>query len=113
MIEFEKMLDGLIKYIDEKFIVNMNNLQEIGVRIILGEVYDNRGKIKELLLNNGIVKTFGYIDNEGNIDIEKLMNRLKKEIQNKGKLEITVPMYGKMIFTPEDVDEIYNYIRGV
>lgn len=110
MIKFDNVITGLINYANENLLPGMNDLQEIGARLILAEIYERREVLKAELIKNGVVKTFGIMDSDGDLDIERLMNRLKTEIQNKGKLEISVPMYGKFIFKPEDIDMIYEYI---
>lgn len=111
MVKFEKILDGLMAYINENIMPGLNNMQEIGARLLLGEIYDSRETLKKMLMENGIIKTFGYMDEEGNVDIERLLARLKTEIKNKGELEVSVPLYGKFKFKPEDIDVINEYIK--
>lgn len=112
MMNYDKTVEGLIEYINDVLIPGMNPLQEIGARVILGELYEQRSAIKDLMLKNGIVKTFGIMDSEGNMNIERLLVRLKTEIAKKGKVDVSIPGYGKFTFKAEDIDEIYKYMKG-
>jgi hypothetical protein len=40
------------------------------------------------------------------------MRDLKREIERKGKLTVEIPMFGKISFLPQDIDEIYREITG-
>jgi hypothetical protein len=73
---------------------------------------DNKDSIRKSLMDNGFIRTFGFIDSEGMIDLEGIANSLKKEISRKGKLSISIPMFGKLTFVPEDIDTLCNYIKG-
>lgn len=110
---FDQVINGITKYIDREIYSGMNDLQEIVARIAIGRVIENRENIKNALINNGVIRTFGIIDQDGMVDIENLSKELQREIERKGKLTISVPMFGKLTFTPEDVDVIKQYITGV
>ena len=113
MVKFENVITGLINYANDQLIPNMNTLQEIGFRIVLGELYDRRNELYKIYEKNGLLRTLGLFNDSGEMDIERLLSRLKMELQRKEKLEVVVPMYGKFVFTPEDVDMIYDYINKV
>ena len=108
--KFEKVIDGISRYVTAEIYAGMNDIQELMARIAVGRVISNEETIKESLINNGIVRTFGLIDSEGMVDVDGLRNELKREIERKGKISISIPMFGKLTFTPEDVDVIYKYI---
>lgn len=110
--KYENVIDGIIRYIDREIYSGMNDFQEIVARIAIGRVIDNRESIKSALMNNGIIRTFGIIDSDGFVDIDRLSEELKREIERKGKLTISVPMFGKLTFNPNDVDILRQYISG-
>lgn len=112
MIEFEKVVNGLSQYINKNIYVGMNDWQEIAARIAVSRVLDNEEKIKKFLMENGYVRTFGVMDDEGNIDIENLGKELKQAVELKEKVVVSVPFFGKMTFTSKDVDELYREITG-
>ena len=112
MVEFEKALDGIVKYIDSELLPKMNDVQEFTARVLIGRVINNTNNIKETITNNGYIRTFGIIDNEGMVDIEGLAKDIKREIIHKGKVAFNVPMFGKMTFVPSDVDVLHKMICG-
>lgn len=107
---FEKVIDGVSNYIDSNIYSGMNDLQEFIARIVVGRVIDNSAEIKSALANNGVIRTFGFIDEEGMIDVDHLMSDIKNEIRRKGEIHISIPMFGKLKFVPEDVDVLHRFI---
>lgn len=112
MVEFNRIIDGLARYLNNNLYSKMNDWQEIIARIAVGRIIGNPESLKQSLMGNGIVRTFAVMDSEGNVDLEPLARDLKREIERKGKLTLDVPMFGKMSFTAADVDEIYREITG-
>lgn len=112
MVEFNRIIDGVARYLNNNLYSKMNDWQEIIARIAVGRIIGNPESLKQSLMGNGIVRTFAVMDSEGNVDLEPLARDLKREIERKGKLTLDVPMFGKMSFTAADVDEIYREITG-
>ena len=112
MVEFNRVIDGLSRYINNNFYSKLNDWQEILARLAVARVVNNPETLKQSLQANGIVRTFAVMDSEGNVDLEPIMRDLKKEIERKGKLTIELPMFGKISFLPQDIDEIYREITG-
>lgn len=110
--EFEKVLHGIAKYIDKEIIPGMNAVQEFSARVIIGRIMHNGKALKELLVNNGFIKTFGIVDEHGLIELKPIAHDIKREIARQEKITFDVPMFGKMTFSPSDVDTLYYTITG-
>lgn len=110
--KFEDIIHGISKYINDEIYPGMNDWQELFARVAVGRFLDNETALKETIVNNGFIKTFGIMDTEGMFEIDALMHDIKKEISKKGKMEFHIPMFGKLIFKPEDVDVLYKTITG-
>jgi hypothetical protein len=110
--EFEKVIDGISRYIDNEIYSGMNDLQEFAARVLLGRFIGNESNVKDMLINNGFIRTFGIIDADGMIDVESLMHDIKREISRKERITFAVPMFGRMTFVPSDVDNLYRTITG-
>ena len=110
--EFEKVINGIAKYIDKEVYPAMNDLQEFGARILVGRILNNQQAVKSALINNGFIRTFGVIDSDGMIDVEELAKEIKTELSKKEKITFNIPMFGKMTFKPSDVDVMYYTIVG-
>jgi hypothetical protein len=44
------------------------------------------------------------------VDVDSLSEELKREIARKEKFTVTIPIIGKLTFTPSDVDVLRNTI---
>ena len=110
--EFEKVIDGLSKYINNNIYAGMNDWQRFLARVMVGRFLNNQENVKNMLIHNGFIRTFGIIDSDGMVDVEGLASDIKREISRKGKITFTIPMFGKMTFVPSDVDELYQRIKG-
>ena len=112
-MEFEKVLNGVVKYIDKEIIKGLNPWQEVLARVSMARVISNSASLKESLSKNAILKTFAISDENGNIDVDGLVADLKKIISEKGCLELNLPLFGNFKFVASDVDTIHSYIRGI
>ena len=110
--KFEDIIHGISKYINDEIYPGMNDWQELFARVAVGRFLDNEKVLKETILNNGFIKTFGIIDSDEMFEIDALMQDIKKEIGKKGKMEFHIPMFGKLTFKPEDVDVLYRTITN-
>ena len=109
-MEYEKVLEGIVKYINQEIYPGMNDWQEVLARIAVSRFVSNSESVKTALMENTFVKTFAIIDNDGNVDIDGLAKDLKKQIEEKGKLTIPLSIFGNLTFTAQDVDKLYQII---
>ena len=107
---FENVVLGINKYIDQEICANLNDLQDFAARLVIGRLNDNADKLKQYLMNNGFVKTLCVIDSEGMIDVDRLLQDIRKEIERKNSLVVQIPFIGKLTFKSSDVDVLYNLI---
>ena len=110
-MEFEKVIDGILRYIDREILKNMNPWQEVLARLAIGRIVGDTNGLKEKLMTNGYIKTFAIMDRNGNIDIDSITGDLKKEIARVGKIEFSIPAFGKLAFTADDVDVLLKTIK--
>ena len=111
-VSFEHVLDGINRYVDREIYSKLNNVQELFMRIVFGRINQNSEIIKNNLMNNGFVKTLCIIDSDGMVDVERLLQDVRREIERQGSIEIEIPFIGKLTFSPADVDSLHNEIVG-
>lgn len=109
-MKFEHVVDGINKYLNAEFLNKLNDWQEILARVFIGRVLENTSALKDTLLSNGILRSVGFVDAEGNIDIDSVLSSLKKEIEKKERLTISLPLIGNVTFVPDDVDRLRSYM---
>lgn len=112
-MEFEKVLNGIVAYLNKEIFPNMNDWQEILARVAVSRVLGDGQKLKEYLTTNTYIKTFGIIDDSGTVDVDGLLGEFKKQLELKGKLTVALPMFGTFTFTPEDVDKLHRTMLEV
>lgn len=110
-MKFDRVLNGIAKYMDREIYSGMNDWQEVAARMVVARVLNNPN-LETTLMNNPYIKTFAIADENGNIDIDSLYRDLRTVVQNKGKVEVNLPLFGKFTFTEGDVDCLYNCIMG-
>lgn len=111
-VSFEKVLDGASKYINTYMYSGMNDWQELLARVAVARLFANQETLKNSLINNPVVRTFAIIDNDGMVDIDTLAADVRTAIKDKGKIEVSLPVFGKWTFMPTDVDELVRIVRG-
>jgi hypothetical protein len=111
-MEFEKVLKGINKYLNNEIYNGMNDWQEVLARTAVSRFIGDGEKLKESLVNNGYVKTFAIMDENGDVDVDGLYKELKTAVEQKGKMTIKIPLFGSFTFTADDVDKLYNTIQG-
>ena len=109
-MKFEHVVDGINKYLNAEFLGKLNDWQEILARVFIGRVLENTNALKDTLLSNGVLRSVGFVDTEGNVDIDSVLSSLKKEIEKKERLTISLPLIGNITFVPDDVDRLRSYM---
>lgn len=112
MVRFEKVIDGIAKYIDAEIYPAMNDWQEIIARIAVGRILGNREALKQKIVENPLLMSFAMIDSDGMMDAEAFLSDLKSIISQKGEIRFSIPLMGSMKFVDADVDRLKKYITN-
>lgn len=82
----------------------------IGARIALALIMDG-GKSRILALkDHPAVQMMGIMDEDGNIDLDRLYNAARTRVDGK-KIPWNIPVIGELKFDVNDVDRLYKYIQ--
>ena len=109
-MNFDKVINGINKYLNNEIYSKMNDWQEMLARIAVSRMLGNTENLKTSLVENPFLKTFAIIDSTGNVDVDGLMKDIKDQIARKGKLTLSFPLIGKLTFTADDVDILHRTI---
>ena len=110
-MEFERVFNGVIKYINKEIFPGFNDLQVMSARIVMKRAIDKRAALKEFVCKSGFLKTFAVVDDAGNVDVEGLAEDLKGQLRELEKLQVRIPMFGTFTFVEGDVDVLVKYIK--
>ena len=112
-MEAVKVIESVFKYLEANMVPGMNDLQEIAFYSVREAVFDEAETLIEKVNKNPLLRAVLTIDKDGNVDPEKLANRIKKGIERKGSVTFDIPMYGPVRFVTEDIDNILGTIMEV
>ena len=111
-MKFEKVIDGVAKYIDGEIYGSMNDWQEIMARMAVGRILGNKELLKQKIMENPLLMSFAMIDSDGEMDAEKFLSEIKGVISQKGGLRVQIPLFGTLKFSDSDVDRLRKYIMN-
>lgn len=109
-MEFERVLAGLVRYINAVIMPTMNDVQRMVARVFLSRVMRSAKEIRGSLAGNYFIKTFGFMSEDGRVDVEGLAEDIRRVFAENPVLEVSIPMYGVLRFKVEDIDEIKRYV---
>lgn len=109
-MHYTKVLSGLMRYIDSAVLPGMNDVQEFGYLALCETLKDNPEPVMRLLEKNVFARVLLSADKEGDINMERVANAAKKAIQRKGKIDFSIPGFGKFGLSEEDIDQIIRTV---
>lgn len=105
---------GVVKFIDNemapKIPVNIPNGQIKKIAFLAGATYAVH-KNAQRYVNHPMLTQMGAVDEEGNIDLDGLLEAARGSIPEKG-FKVTVPILGDLTFYAEDLERLAAYING-
>lgn len=114
MVSVDKIEKGMAAYLDAELIPQ---LQKTGIeRVIVGTAASllirKAGSIVEGYKDNKMVKMLGIMDEAGNVDVDMLVEELKKNVPKEG-FTVDIPIIGTLTFHEEDIDKMHDSIMEV
>lgn len=109
-MEFERVIRGILKYLDREIYPSMADWQRLIARMAVGRVVNGSDSIKAYIMSNGFLRTFAVVNQDGSIDIDGLIRDMSA-VMTEQPLEIDLPMFGKFKFTQDDIQKLYQYIK--
>ena len=110
MVTIDQAMRGVAQYADNEIIPHLPTGKGIGAGIALALILDG-GKNRILALkDHPAVQMMGIMDEEGNIDLDRLYNAARTRVDGK-KIPWDIPIIGELKFDVNDVDRLYKYIQ--
>ncbi len=108
-VTIDQAMRGAVRFADNEIIPHLPGGKGIGAGIALALIMDG-GRSRILALReHPAVKLMQIMDEQGNIDLDRLYNAARPKFEN--KLSVSVPFIGELKFDQNDVDKLYKYIR--
>lgn len=112
-MQAKTIINTVFKYLEKNMVPGMSGLQEIAFYTIREALDDEAENVIEIIKNKPVVRAIAAIDKDGDVDVEKLANRIRKGMEAAGGLTFDVPLYGSVRFVPEDIDNILVELKEV
>lgn len=110
MVTIDQAMRGAAKFADNEIIPHLPMGKGIGAGIALALIMDG-GKNRILALkDHPAVQMMGIMDEDGNIDLDRLYNAARTRVDGK-KIPWDIPIIGELKFDVNDVDRLYKYIQ--
>lgn len=110
MATMTQIQTGLAKYIDTEIVASMPGWQKWVFGAAAAIAVDNLPHTINRWKDHELVKMLGVIDKDGNIDLPKVYQGIKRQ-SVKGPVSFAVPGMGTLTLHDSDVDKIYSLIN--
>lgn len=113
MVSAEQVKSGVNTYINNEIMSKMPSARQFLLGMVSGLVMQGQADgIISAMRDMPVIKMMGIVDEGGNIDIDKLYNAAIEQMSKQGKLQMSIPAFGNFSFNSDDVNKLYNYIKG-
>lgn len=111
MYEYNKVINGIAKYIDSEIVDKITGWKKWVVGSGVGIALSNSSNIFNQIKDNDFVKMLNIIDKDNKIDVDKIYKEMKKQAR-KGAVTFDVPMIGAITLNEQDVEKMYEFIKN-
>lgn len=108
-VTIDQAMRGAVRFADNEIIPHLPGGKGIGAGIALALIMDGVRSRILALREHPAVKLMQIMDEQGNIDLDRLYNAARPKFEN--KLSVSVPFIGELKFDQNDVDKLYKYIQ--
>lgn len=112
MYTAEQVLDGFIKYVDNEVLEKMDLKGKILLGTGISLMMKNASGILQRVPESEWARMIGITDENGMYDVDTVADSLKSTMEKYGKLQLDIPVVGRLSFLPEDVTLLKQYIKG-
>jgi hypothetical protein len=110
-VTIDQAMRGAVRFADNEVIPHLPGGKGIGAGIMLALIMEGSREKVLALREHPVVKLMQIMDEQGNIDLDRLYNAARPKFEN--KLSVSVPFIGELKFDQNDVDKLYKYIQEV
>ena len=111
-MNIDRVIDGLIKYTNTELISGMNDWQKLIAVDVINRALSRSGAVREFVKSSTFLRALGYVDAEGNVDVEGIAAYLKNAAKECGGLTLKIPLMPSYKFHEDDIEHIYQIIIG-
>ena len=112
MIPVQQVVNGVAAYMAKAIEQNYdgNTYQRLLAGMAIGIAQRRAVELMQKLMENKAAQAVNLVNNDGKVDVELLRDVAGEQMAQMGKLQIDVPLLGRLTFAPADVEKIYETI---
>lgn len=112
MVTMAQVKNGLVKYIDTDILPHLTGMKRIALGAYSALAAENMAGLVNQYRDKPAVSVLKVIDEQGNVDIDRIYQAVVPMFSDGQKQVIEIPMIGELIIDRSDVEKIYRYIKG-
>lgn len=110
VVNRDQMMNGWIKFAECEMAKGRNDIAgRWGIPLLAGMFFNSIWN-RMVEPNMDMVRSLGYMDESGCIDIDRLHGEISGVARRMGKAVQGFPVIGEYAFSDQDVDKLYQYI---
>lgn len=109
-MELSTVLSGISHYIEKHLYSRMTSWQVIVARVAVARAMRTVESFAGALASNTLITSLGFMDHDGHVDVDGIMDDLRTAIEQTGELTFDIPMYGKLTFHAQDVNDMHHCV---
>lgn len=110
MVTLENIVNGVIKYIDTEIMPHLSGVKKIGLATYVGLAVPNANAMFEKYSKNTAIDILNVIDEQNNIDIDKIYRAVIPMFADGHKEIIKIPLITEFKIDRNDIEMMYKYI---
>lgn len=113
MVSIDKIEKGVVQFVMNNIVPTMaeTSLERLAISAFAAPFIHAKRKDVEELIMSPEMQGMGFSNENHEVDVELLKNQIKQHMSPKG-VEYEHAIFGKFIFTADDVDTLYTYITA-
>ena len=112
MVTMIQVKNGLVKYIDADILPHLTGFKKVALGAYAALAANNLVTMMEKYKNSPAISILDVIDENDNVDIDKLYQAFSSMMPDGQKYSIDIPMIGELRVDRSDLEKLYQYIRG-
>lgn len=109
MVTIEKFSTGIADYIINELASKTTGLKTWAMYMFAFTISNNAKSMIDKYMN--LIKSTGYMDDDGSIDESRLLSDLKKIAHETGSVRQNIPAIGDFTFNEDDIDILRRYLQ--
>lgn len=110
MVTTTQVKNGLVKYIDSDLLTHLSGWKKVALGSYVALAAQNAEAVVDRYRTHPAVSILNVIDENGNIDIEKLYAAVSANFADGQKVSFDIPIIGVYTISKADVERMYQFI---